>query len=282
MKKRYLRSERRMMEDKDDKCLYLRLPKKKLQELCTRYGLSPYTNKANLVDSLFVYFKASGFNAHQIWKNESSSLEIVQTMESDRPNVQERVPLSKKRRNPHNISENNKKDGDCIMESSKFIYEDNNVASRRKVKANDRSPIEISPSKVPSKDIVPSFHFSVSCDEGINLSVDLNSNPYDWAKRLENETHYCHHPTQNKISGSFLAEVELIGNSNKVKDEFPRNSNFDGGDLFEDKRRLSSQLTVLSTSKDKMCLLPESSISAPSETKSSSEVIDSTGDAQFT
>lgn len=45
------------MENRDDKDLYLSLSKKELQELCKRYGLSPYMTKPNLVDALSSYLK---------------------------------------------------------------------------------------------------------------------------------------------------------------------------------------------------------------------------------
>lgn len=47
------------MENRDDKDLYLSLSKKELQELCKRYGLSPYMTKPNLADALSSYLKVN-------------------------------------------------------------------------------------------------------------------------------------------------------------------------------------------------------------------------------
>ncbi|KAF7112767.1 hypothetical protein RHSIM_RhsimUnG0195000 [Rhododendron simsii] len=60
------------MENRDDNDLYLGLSKKELQELCKRYGLSPYMTKPNLADALSSYLK--GKNASPIFQAESSSV----------------------------------------------------------------------------------------------------------------------------------------------------------------------------------------------------------------
>ncbi|KAG5530812.1 hypothetical protein RHGRI_025699 [Rhododendron griersonianum] len=61
-----------LMENRDDKDLYLSHSKKELQELCKRYGLSPYMTKPNLADALSSYLK--GKNASPIFQAESSSV----------------------------------------------------------------------------------------------------------------------------------------------------------------------------------------------------------------
>jgi len=60
------------MENRDDKDLYHSLSKKELQELCRRYGLSPYMTKPNLVDALYSYLKRK--NVSPIFQVESSSV----------------------------------------------------------------------------------------------------------------------------------------------------------------------------------------------------------------
>lgn len=49
----------REMKTKDCPNSIYSLPKKKLQDLCKKYGLSPYKTKPNLVNSLINYFKVN-------------------------------------------------------------------------------------------------------------------------------------------------------------------------------------------------------------------------------
>ena len=62
------------MERNDDKDFYRSFSKKKLQELCRSYGLSPYMTKPNLVNSLYSYFKVNVecelmlFDWNLLWK----------------------------------------------------------------------------------------------------------------------------------------------------------------------------------------------------------------------
>lgn len=47
------------MKTKDTGNSIYSLPKKKLQELCKKYGLSPYKTKPNLLTSLINHFKVN-------------------------------------------------------------------------------------------------------------------------------------------------------------------------------------------------------------------------------
>ncbi|XP_009781549.1 uncharacterized protein LOC107800744 isoform X2 [Nicotiana tabacum] len=58
---------------------------------------------------------------------------------------------------------------------------------------------------------VPSFEFSVSSEDGINLSVDLNSCPSDRFRRLEKEECVCN-TMQNKKFQSFRQEIQYLNN----------------------------------------------------------------------
>ncbi|XAR48705.1 hypothetical protein NMG60_11031608 [Bertholletia excelsa] len=51
------------MENKGDKDFYYSLRKKELQNLCKRYGLSPYMTKSNLVNSLYSYLKKKSLSS---------------------------------------------------------------------------------------------------------------------------------------------------------------------------------------------------------------------------
>ncbi|MBA0817683.1 hypothetical protein Gohar_022278, partial [Gossypium harknessii] len=67
------------------------------------------------------------------------------------------------------------------------------------------------------------FQFHVSSEEGINLYVDLNSNPSDWVEKLKGEVSICQEMYHSK-SQSFHKEHGCFGESSKpVKDSFQLN-----------------------------------------------------------
>ncbi|XP_031259222.1 uncharacterized protein LOC116117323 isoform X2 [Pistacia vera] len=68
-----------------------------------------------------------------------------------------------------------------------------------------------------------SFEFYVRNEEGINLCVDLSSNPSDWIQKLKSEVNICENMCQNK-SSSFHQELGRFGESNKqLKNSFLQN-----------------------------------------------------------
>ncbi|KAL5784046.1 hypothetical protein ACOSQ2_006438 [Xanthoceras sorbifolium] len=66
-----------------------------------------------------------------------------------------------------------------------------------------------------------SFEFYVHSEDGINLCVDLNSNPSDWIGKLKSEVNICENIGHNK-SRSFHKELGRFGESNKqINSSFP-------------------------------------------------------------
>ncbi|XP_021628762.1 uncharacterized protein LOC110626899 isoform X3 [Manihot esculenta] len=68
-----------------------------------------------------------------------------------------------------------------------------------------------------------SFEFYVSSEEGIKLSVDLNSSPSDWIKDYKNQVSLCRH-VDSTTSRSLCKELGCIGESDntQVKGFFPQ------------------------------------------------------------
>lgn len=76
-----------------------------------------------------------------------------------------------------------------------------------------------SPSVKPSMGLASSCEFHVGSDHGIQLIVDLNSNPSEWMRKLENEVHKCR-DLQNYMSrtGSFHQELGRLGDVYKRRE----------------------------------------------------------------
>ncbi|XP_016506461.1 uncharacterized protein LOC107824228 isoform X2 [Nicotiana tabacum] len=160
------------MKTKDSRNSIYSLPKKKLQDLCKKYGLSPYKTKPNLVNSLINYFKIAD----------------VETSEGNWYNLQDSSGLC------------DEKGFNQRVHSPPISFPKNAFTSD--VKSTH----------------VPSFEFSVSSDDGINLSVDLNSCPSDRFRRLEKEC-VCNNMQNHKFQ-SFCQEIQCLRNNRQMTSSF--------------------------------------------------------------
>ncbi|CAN4096705.1 unnamed protein product [Withania somnifera] len=161
------------MKKKDSGNSIYSLPKKKLQELCKKYGLSPYKTKPNLVDSLIDYFKKADIGTSE--GNEYNILDFSGIRSTT---------------------------GEILF--SRFIAQ----CDDKRFNQGLHSP-QISFSKNAfTSDVksarVPSFEFCVSSEDGINLYVDLNSCPSDYSKRLEKKV-LCMSQTAESQLSKFLS-----------------------------------------------------------------------------
>ncbi|XWS09325.1 hypothetical protein CRYUN_Cryun40dG0075600 [Craigia yunnanensis] len=69
------------------------------------------------------------------------------------------------------------------------------------------------PSSINTPTVSPSsFQFHVSSEEGINLYVDLNSNPSEWVEKLRSEVSICQNMSHSK-SQTFHNEIGCFGES---------------------------------------------------------------------
>ncbi|XWS35278.1 hypothetical protein CRYUN_Cryun21dG0112400 [Craigia yunnanensis] len=80
------------------------------------------------------------------------------------------------------------------------------------------------PSSINTPTVSPSsFQFHVSSEEGINLYIDLNSNPLDWVEKLKSEVSICQNMSHSK-SQTFHKELGRFGESSKqMKSSFQLN-----------------------------------------------------------
>ncbi|KAJ6677655.1 hypothetical protein OIU85_008250 [Salix viminalis] len=70
------------------------------------------------------------------------------------------------------------------------------------------------PSIITTANVSASFEFHVNSEEGIKLSVDLNSSPSEWIKKYKNQVSFCDNVVNTK-SRSLYEELGCIGESNK-------------------------------------------------------------------
>ncbi|XP_022722354.1 uncharacterized protein LOC111279646 isoform X2 [Durio zibethinus] len=77
------------------------------------------------------------------------------------------------------------------------------------------------PSSINTPTVSPSsFQFHVSSEEGINLYVDLNSNPSEWVEKLKSEVSICQNMSHSK-SQTFHNELGRLGESStQMKNSF--------------------------------------------------------------
>ncbi|XP_019165643.1 PREDICTED: uncharacterized protein LOC109161617 isoform X1 [Ipomoea nil] len=158
------------------------LPKKKLQELCKKYGLSPYKTKPFLVDSLISFFK-------------ETDVETFEAIQCSLENNQSSSYI-------HNTRGK--------ASASPFIPQTDRIAFKDTVHTTQASSSKTTfVSGV--KSVHAPFEFSVMSEEGVNLIVDLNSCVSDWFKRLENEVCVCKSLQKQKFQ-SFRQELQNLGN----------------------------------------------------------------------
>ncbi|KAK2641850.1 hypothetical protein Ddye_023613 [Dipteronia dyeriana] len=188
----------------------LSLSRKELQCMCKKYGLPANKSSSEMATSLASYFEK---NLSSLSPRERLS----GTREASLPTfmisgLQPEAPI--------NSLEDATKVNCCSREEG----------SRRNQTVNIN---ELGYCACPGDNVLPSsmrmfetvssssFEFYVHSEDGINLSVDLNSNPSDWIKKMESEVNICENMRDNK-SCSFHQELGRFGESNnQIKSSFP-------------------------------------------------------------
>ncbi|XP_047269214.1 uncharacterized protein LOC107870928 isoform X5 [Capsicum annuum] len=173
------------------------LPKKKLQELCKKYGLSPYKTKPILVDSLINYFKKADIETSE--GNEYKILDSSGIRSTSKEILFSRFILQ------------------CDEKGFERGFHSPRISFSKNAFTSDMKSMR-----------VPSFEFSVLSEDGINLIVDLNSCPSDSFKRLEKKACVCHNLQNHKLQ-SFCQEIQYLGNNRKLTSSFLWKTNSDSG-----------------------------------------------------
>ncbi|XP_060213448.1 uncharacterized protein LOC132640724 isoform X2 [Lycium barbarum] len=224
------------MKTKDGGNSISRLPKKELQDLCRKHGLSPYKTKPNLVNSLITYVKGTESFSFREMKTKESGNSIYSLPKKKLQELCKKYGLSPYKTKPNLVNslinyfkkadiETSEGNGYNVLDSSGEILFSRFITQCDEKGFNQRlhSP-QISFSKNAfTSDIkpmhVPSFEFSVSSEDGINLYVDLNSCPSDSFKRLEKKVCVCHNPQNHKFQ-SFCQEIQYLGNNRQMTSSF--------------------------------------------------------------
>ncbi|KAJ8541938.1 hypothetical protein K7X08_016804 [Anisodus acutangulus] len=237
------------MKTKDSGNSISRLPKIELQDLCRKHGLSPYKTKPNLINSLITYVKGAESFSFKEMKTKDSGNSIYSIPKKKLQELCKKYGLSPYKTKPNLVSslinyfkkadiETSEGNGYNVLDSSGEILFSRFNAQCDEKGFNQRlhSP-QISFSKNTfTSDIKsmhgPSFEFSVSSEDGINLYVDLDSCPSDSFKRLEKKVCVCHNPQNHKFQ-SFCQEIQYLGNNRQMTSSFlwktDSDSRFNGG-----------------------------------------------------
>ncbi|XP_055824743.1 uncharacterized protein LOC129893259 isoform X1 [Solanum dulcamara] len=230
------------MKAKDSGNSISRLPKKELQDLCRKHGLSPYKTKPNLVNSLITYVKGAESFSFKEMKTKDSGNSIYSLPKKKLQELCKKCGLSPYKTKPNLVNslinffkiadiETSEGNEYNILNSSGVRSATGEILfSRFVAQCGEKgfnqglhSPQTRFSKKAFTSDIksgrVPSFEFSVSSEDGINLYVDLNSCPTDTFKRLEKKVCVCHNLQNHKFQ-SFCQEIQYLGNNRQMTSSF--------------------------------------------------------------
>ncbi|KAG5607143.1 hypothetical protein H5410_028635 [Solanum commersonii] len=219
-----------------------RLPKKELQDLCRKHGLSPYKTKPNLVNSLITYGKGAESFSFKEMKTKDNGNSIYSLRKKKLQELCKKYGLSPHKTKPNLVNslvnyfkiadtETSKGKEYNILNSSGVKSATGEILFSRFIAQSDEkgfnqgldTPQTSFSKNAFTSDVklmhVPSFEFSVSSEDGINLYVDLNSCPTDTFKGLEKKVCVCHNLQNHKFQ-SFCQEIQYLGNNRPMTSSF--------------------------------------------------------------
>ncbi|KAK9725111.1 hypothetical protein RND81_05G123300 [Saponaria officinalis] len=214
------------MGEKKEEDLYRNFSRKDLQGLCKKYGLPANKSNSEMATSLILYLERKNICSKSIWEvarsdPNPSELQPRVGMNSDgdkradsrATSSHNGFGLFRKHRNP------DKKDIRCGKgPSSHKASDDMGLLTKLHRDSNsgagDAENVFSSVLSSTAEASLPSFTFDVSCEDGIQLCVDLNSTPSDWVESMKAGLHICHdiHDLESSgcddRKGSFLMEED--------------------------------------------------------------------------
>ncbi|TMW87607.1 hypothetical protein EJD97_019725 [Solanum chilense] len=230
------------MKTKDNGNSINRLPKKELQDLCRKHGLSPYKTKPNLVNSLITYVKGAESFSFKEMKTKDNGNSIYSLHKKKLQELCKKYGLSPHKTKPDLVNslvnyfkiadtETSKGKGYNILNScgvksatgeilfSRFIPHSDEKGFNQGLHSSQTSFSKNAFASDVTSMHAPSFEFSVSSEDGINLYIDLNSCPTDTFKRLEKKVCVCHNLQNHKFQ-SFCQEIQYLGNNRQMTSSF--------------------------------------------------------------
>ncbi|KAL9240650.1 hypothetical protein vseg_014845 [Gypsophila vaccaria] len=212
------------MGEKNEEDLYRNFSRKDLQGLCKKYGLPANKSNSEMATSLILYLERKNICSKTIWDVSRSDpypslwseLQPGVRMNSDGDQRADLRATSshngfgpfQKHRNPDKASED--------MGLLTKLHRDSNSGG------GDADNVFSSVLSSTAEASLPSFTFDVSCEDGIQLSVDLNSTPLDWVESMKAGLDICHDTHGLKSSscddrkGPFLMDLH---NNAQLEDE---------------------------------------------------------------
>ncbi|GAB4825463.1 hypothetical protein Ancab_008336 [Ancistrocladus abbreviatus] len=213
------------MGDKKDEDLYRNFSRKDLQGLCKKYGLPANKSSSEMATSLILYLERRNLASTTICKetridpNTSSTASELQSgdqINSDddgRKDCFRNNSGSGRCSNPQDMQQSTLQNFTSGVTSNKACRNAQNLPQLQQRDSDGGAclPENVISSVVNSSTEVssPSFQFNVSCDDGIQLFVDLNSSPSEWVESMKCGVH-IHHDAYNNKSQSFHQELEGI------------------------------------------------------------------------
>ncbi|KAJ4723434.1 Chromatin structure-remodeling complex subunit like [Melia azedarach] len=225
------------MRNKGDEQFYHRLSRKELQCLCKKYGLPANKSSSEMAKSLALYFEnmSSMSSGERLGCTQDTLLPTMIT--GLQPGAKDNNGLNScstemGNRSKYSQTVRSNELGYCIGDKTcdkegigcsmycSAIAIDGRVEDMCSIQHKEANIFPCTKENASSSAVKtiettsPSFEFYVCSEEGINLCVDLNSNPSDWIKKLKSEVNICENMCHNK-SPSFHQELGRFGESNK-------------------------------------------------------------------
>ncbi|KAH9614712.1 hypothetical protein KSS87_012563 [Heliosperma pusillum] len=199
------------MGEKKEEDLYRNFSRKDLQGLCKKYGLPANKSSSEMATSLILYLENKNISSKTIW--EVSRSDPYSSLWSElQPGVR-MDSAGNKRTDLREMSSHNGfgqflKHGDPNQNdfrSRKASEEMGRLTQLHRDSNSGAGDVENTFSSVLSSTAeasLPTFTYDISCEDGIQLFVDLNSTTSDWVESLKAGVHICNDSHNLQSSGS--------------------------------------------------------------------------------
>ncbi|GAB4859190.1 hypothetical protein Ancab_010650 [Ancistrocladus abbreviatus] len=238
------------MGDKKDANLYCNFSRKYLQGLCKKYGLPANKTSSEMATSLILYLERRNLTSQTICKGTksdhsalSSAFELqsgarINSVDDGRKDCygnscgNGRCSSPQQQNALQNFSSGVTSNKACqnVQLLPQLQHRDSNGGSC--LPENAISSVVNSSTEVSS----PTFQFNVSCEDGIELFVDLNSSSSEWVLSMKSAIH-IHHDMYNNKYQSYHKEFEGTCCPKQKKGSFLQNvdSDLEINDSHEDR-----------------------------------------------
>ncbi|XP_074281475.1 uncharacterized protein LOC141606300 isoform X4 [Silene latifolia] len=219
------------MGEKKEEDLYRNFSRKDLQGLCKKYGLPANKSSSEMATSLILYLEKKNISSKTIWdvsKSDPYSSLWSELQPGVRMNSAGNKKTDMREMSSHNGFGQFLKHGDPDQndfQSRKASEDMGRLTQLQRDSNSGAGDVENTFSSVLSTTAeasLPTLTYDISCEDGIQLFVDLNSTASDWIESLKAGVHICNDiqnlqsSSSDEKKGSFLMDSR---NNPQLEDE---------------------------------------------------------------